>query len=352
MDSQGQPVNARRWFIGFILSLGILAIICAAGYLVLGKGTFHRREKVAILTGNQASFWDPVQLGASDAAREYNVDLTFIKSEPNLQSQNQPLQDLLNNGVQGLAICPNNPEAQQSILNDAAGKIVLITIDSDAPNTSRKGFVGTNNYAAGQTAAEQVRAAIPDGGKILISVGSVGMINGRDRRQGVIDDLMDRPFKLHRTYDAPDATNLKGSKYEVVGTITDDGDPIKATQLLVDAIKAHPDINCIVGLFGYSGPAIVKAVEQAGKKDQIKIVGFDESPEEQADIASGAIYSSVLQEQYRCGYEAVRVMAELLRGVQVHGPTTTRLTELPVLVLQANNIEDMRKANIIRTPAS
>jgi hypothetical protein len=45
-------------------------------------------------------------------------------------------------------------------------------------------------------------------------------------------------------------------------------------------------------------------------------------------------------------------MAELLRGVQVHGPTTTRLTELPVLVLQANNIEDMRKANIIRTPAS
>ena len=64
-----------------------------------------------------------------------------------------------------------------------------------------RGFVGTNDYAAGQVAAEEVRSAIPDGGKVIISVGSVDMLNGRDRRQGLIDDLLDRPLRHDHQFD-------------------------------------------------------------------------------------------------------------------------------------------------------
>ena len=56
--------------------------------------------------------------------------------------------------------------------------------------------------------------------------------------------------------------------------------------MVVDAIKAHPDVKCIVGLFSYSGHAIVKAIDTAGKKGQIKVIGFDESADEQADVLS------------------------------------------------------------------
>jgi ribose transport system substrate-binding protein len=350
MSLQEVPAKAHGK-IGLILGVGALALIVAAAYVAWGNGIFHRREKIAILTWNQDPFWDPVQVGANDAARDFKVDLTFVESQPDVQSQNQKIQDLLNSGVQGLAISPNDPKAQESIINDAARKAVVITFDSDAPNTNRRGFVGTDNYAAGQIAAEQVRSAIPDGGKVLISVGSVAMINGRDRRQGLIDDLLDRPFKIEHTYDPADATNLKGGKYEIAATVIDGGNAANATQMIEDALKANPDIRCIVGLFSYSGPAIAKAVQEAGKKDQIKIIGFDELPEEQADVVSQVIYSSVLQDQYRCGYEAVRVLADLLRGGEQNAPLGARLTELPVLVLKPNNVDAMRKTRIVRSPS-
>jgi ribose transport system substrate-binding protein len=349
MSSVESSANGSKRPMRWILRIGVLAVIGIVSYIAWPKSTVPARQKIAVLTWNQDPFWELVQTGANDAAKELNVDLTFIESTPGEAAQNQHVQQLLASGIQALAISPNNPQTQKSVIDDAASNAVVITFDSDAPDTKRRGFVGTNNYAAGQVAAEEVRSAIPDGGKVIISVGSVDMSNGRDRRQGLIDDLMDRPFKSEHAYDAIDAT-LNGAKYEVVSTVTDGGDAGKASQGVTDAIKANPDVKCIVGLFSYSGPAIVKAVGESGKKGQIKVIGFDESPEEQADVVSGDIYSSVLQDQYRCGYEAVRVLADLLRGIQVKGPSGPMLTELPVLVMRPDNIQALRNKQWIRTP--
>jgi ribose transport system substrate-binding protein len=327
--------------------LGIILVAGMLGYVLWIQGTFKSKEKIAIITWNQDPFWEPVKQGAEDAAKEFGVDLNFIESKPDVESQNQVIQAQLDSGVQAMALSPNNPKAQRKVIDDAAKKVVLITFDSDAPLTMRRGFVGTNDYAAGQQAGEQVRTAIPDGGGVIISVGSVEMANGRDRRQGLIDDLLDRPYRHDRNYDDPDA-KLKGDKYEIVATIVDGGDADKAASQLADAIKAHPDVKCVVGLFSYSGSAILKAVNTAGRKDQIKVVSFDESPEVQAAVASGAIYSSILQDQYRCGYESVRVLADMLRGVEQNGPVSARLTEMPVLVMQADNIAALREQRIIR----
>jgi ribose transport system substrate-binding protein len=332
-----------------ITFIGLVAIVSAVGYVAWAKGTFRPHEKVAILTWNQDPFWDPIQQGANDAAKDFGIDLAFIESAPDQASQDQHIRDLVSSGIQALAISPNNPTAQEATINDAASKAVVVTFDSDAPNTKRRGFIGTDDYAAGQIAAEQVRVAISDGGKVIISVGSIEMSNGRDRRQGTIDDLLDRPFKHEHTFDAVDA-DLKGSKYQVVATVTDNGDADKESKLVADAITANPDVKCIVGLFSYSGPAIVKAVATSGKKDQIKIIGFDESAEEQADVASGAIFSSVLQDQYRCGYETVRILADLLRGVGQNGPSSARLTELPVMLMRSDNIQTLRDERMIRKP--
>ena len=63
---------------------------------------------------------------------------------------------------------------------------VLVTLDSDVPVKGRKGFVGTDNFTAGQVTADEVRAAIPEGGRgTLFSVGSIDINNGRERREGV-----------------------------------------------------------------------------------------------------------------------------------------------------------------------
>ena len=341
------PAHRTRW--GLLATVGVLAIGAVAAYIAQLNGAFRPHEKVAILTWNQDAFWDFTQVGAADAARDLGVDLTFVKSEPDLAAQNGHFKQLLDAGNAAVAISPNDPKQQESLINDGAAKAVVLTFDSDAPNTKRRGFVGTDDYLAGQIAAEEIRAAVPDGGKVIVSVGSTQMSNGRLRRQGVIDDLLDRPLRRDAMNDAVDA-KLDGKTYQIVATILDNGDPAKAATGIADTLKANPDAKAIVALFSYSGGAAVKAVDAAGAKDKVKIIAFDETPEVQQAVQGGAIYSSVVQNQYRCGYETVRSMADLLRGTAQGAPDSPRVTALSVAVMKADNIEDLRRTRVVHTP--
>src|SRR5205823_7914992 len=179
-------------------------------------------------------------------------------------------------GVDGIAISPNNPQAQAALLDEAAEKTVLITFDSDAPNSKRRLFVGTDDYAAGGWAAEEVKDVLPDGGAVIISVGSLDTVNGRDRRQGVIDTLLGRSFDRTRTRDPVDAP-LKGPKYSIVATVLDGADIAKGKTLIADTLRAHAETKCIVALWSYSAQVALGGIEQSGNTGgKIKVIAFDE----------------------------------------------------------------------------
>jgi ribose transport system substrate-binding protein len=336
------PVRRHFAFITII----VLLAICTLSYVAWSQGMFKSREKIALVTSTNSEFWNPVEAGAQEAAKEFGVDLQFIRCAPDDAAQTKTIQDLLSQGIEGLAISPINPANQAAAIDDATSKATVITFDSDAPNTKRKAFVGTNNYAAGMMSGDLVRDAIPDGGQVIISVGSVDKINGRERRQGLIDNLLDRSFKSIRDPDELDA-KLVGDKYSIVATVIDGGDQAKATQMVADALKAHPDTKCVVGLFSYSGAAIAKAVEQAGKTGKVQIIAFDEAAEVQTLMAAGAIKASILQDQHRLGYDTVRMLADLMRGRNTDIPTRN-VIEMRVLVMKADDIDEYRKTGIIR----
>jgi ribose transport system substrate-binding protein len=343
----GRTFKSRLPMLGVI----VLAVIAAAFVYATRAVDRTPKLRLALITNHQGPFWDPVIRGAQDAGPDNKVEVIAIKSEQDVERQSQHVRDMLAQGVDGIAISPIDPTAQAAVLNEAAGKTALITFDSDAPGSKRRLFVGTDNYAAGQSAGQEVREALPDGGAVIISARSVEMINGRDRRQGLIDDLLDRSFKPDRQPDPLD-TVAQGSKYSVVATVLDNGDRELSVRLLTEALKAHPEAKCIIGLFTNNGPNAVKAVEQAGRTGEVKIIGFDESDETQEMVASGAIYSSILQDQYRCGYEAVRLLADTARGTDQKGPQGDRRTHLPINVLRKDNIADMRKTKRIHVPAN
>ena len=70
---------------------------------------------------------------------------------------------------------------------------------------------------------QQVREALPEGGKVIIAIGSIEKENGHRRRQGVIDELLERTFEPNRPTDPVDAP-LKGPKYTIVATLIDNLD--------------------------------------------------------------------------------------------------------------------------------
>ena len=346
---QSGRTPSKRNLILLVL-VGGVAVAGAAAWGGYMTGSFRRsagRPRVAIVCWNQNPYWDPVEAGATDTANQIGATLTFVRSEPTVAAESQHIRDLVASGVQAIAIAPTDPKAEQAVIDEAAAKAVVITFDSDAPDTNRRGYIGTDDYVAGQAAGDEVRAAVPGGGQVIVSVGSLQMSNGRDRRQGLIDNLLDRGFHRDANHDPVDQ-DAKGKVYDVVATVLDDGDPKVAARKVAEAVAAHPNVKCVVGLFGYSGPAVVDGIAMAKPAGTVKVIGFDESAQEQALVQSGAISASILQAQYRCGQSLVRAMDDLLQGVAVKAPTGPQLAVLPVLVMRADNIDELRKEHRIR----
>ena len=143
--------------------------------------------QLAFVTNNAANFWTIARAGCMKAQQETpNIDIDFeIPGQATAAEQKRVVDDLLSRGVDGLAISPVDPSNQTRMLNDVAAKAMLITQDSDAPQTNRACYIGTNNEEAGKQAGEYIKKARPNGGKIMLFVGSRDAQNARDRYQGI-----------------------------------------------------------------------------------------------------------------------------------------------------------------------
>ena len=316
------------------ISIGLLAV--AAVVILLLAGAFERNPRVAIVAG-EGGYWDLVLDGAREAADQYDVNLTVIRSKPDEPTQSQTIRDLMGKKFDGVAVSPVDPMTQAVVLAELGQNTAVVTYDSDSPLSRRICFVGTDNYTAGRLCGDYIRRAIPDGGEVIISISNLEKENGQRRRQGVIDELLDRPYEPDHPMDPPDSPPLKGDKFTIVTTLIDHADPKAATDLAAKALEAHPNVKCIAGLNAYSTPAILRALEQGKKLGQVKVVGFDNAPETIAGIEAGNVAAAIVQDQFGAGFHAVRILSENARGDRSGLPMFQRRT-LPVEVVTFENV--------------
>ena len=292
---------------------------------------------LAFVTNGVTSFWQIAKAGVDHAARDFDIRATVQMPVEGISDQKRIVQDLLTLGVDGIAISPNDPSNQIDLINNTARKTILITQDSDAPGTDRLCYIGMDNYLAGRLCGQLVKEAVPLGGEIAILVGRLEQDNARQRRQGVIDELLGRSMLAQR-YDAP-GTRLEGNKYTVVATLTDQYDRVKAKANAEDVLSRFPDLDAIVGLFAYNGPLSLEALKQADQVGKIQIIAFDEAIQTLQAIKEGAIFGTVVQDPYRYGYESIRVLASLVRGDRSVLPPQGFLN-IPARQIRQDNIEN------------
>ncbi len=269
-------------------------------------------KRYAFVTNGVADFWTIAEAGAKAAGEKLGVEATILMPAGGITDQKQMMEDLMTRGVDGIAVSPIDPKNQTELLNNAAEVTKLITHDSDAPDSNRLVYVGVDNYTAGRMCGQLVKEALPDGGKVMILVGRMEQDNARLRRQGVIDELLDRSSDSSR-FDAP-GSPIEGEKYTILGTLTDQFDRAKAKANAEDTISRHPDVSAMVGLFAYNPPAALQALEQAGKLKEVKVIAFDEDSETLAGIQNGTVHGTVVQNPYMYGYKSIEVLSALDSG--------------------------------------
>ncbi len=245
-----------------------------------------------------------------------------IPSSGTAAEQQQILEDLLARGVEGIAVSPIDPANQTALLDKVASQAVLVTQDSDAPASKRVCYIGTDNEAAGVEAGKLIKEVLPNGGKIVLFVGSMDAQNAKDRAAGIRKEIA-------------------GSKVEIIDIRTDETDTSRAQRNAEDALVKHADVACLVGLWNYNGPAILNAVRSAGKTGQVKIVCFDENDETLAGVAAGDIYGTVVQQPFEFGKQAITRMAHYARGDKTAFPGAARLI-IPTLSIKKDTVGDFQ----------
>ncbi len=279
-----------------LLSAAVCALVIAGCNNKETAGS-DKKLKLAFVSNNAATFWTIARSGTEAAAKELgNVEVDFrIPSTGGAAEQQQILDDLLAKGVDGIAVSPIDPANQTAFLDKIAGQTLLICHDSDAPDSKRVAYIGTDNFAAGVEAGKLIKEALPDGGKIMVFVGATDAENAKQRFGGIKKEL-------------------EGSKVEVIDVRTDDTDTVRAQKNAEDTLVKYPDIAGLVGLYNYNGPAILNAVRSANKQGKVKIVCFDENDETLEGVASGDIYGTVVQQPFEFGKQAITKMAKHLAG--------------------------------------
>ena len=332
--------------------MSTLKSLIFAGILAAGLAACEPREetaggdagggdeiRVAYVTNGVDPFWNIAEAGALAAAEEYDVECEVLMPPKGIVDQKRMVEGLLAGNIDGIAISPIDAANQVSLINEAAARTNVITQDSDAPDSNRLCFVGMDNYKAGREAGKLVKEAMPGGGSVMIYVGRLEQLNAQQRRQGVIDELLDRPVpEGEPSYDPPAAV-LNGEKYTVVGTRTDNFDYAKAKSNAEDTIAGYDTLGCMVGLFAYNIPACLAAVKEANKIGQIKLVSFDEQDATLEGIKAGEVYGTISQQPYQYGWESVRILAALARGDRSVLPEGGFL-EVPSVVVTKDNVEE------------
>ncbi|WP_027134215.1 sugar-binding protein [Geminicoccus roseus] len=278
---------------------------------------------IAFVVNVPADFWVIARRGLEKAAAElpnYDVRM-FIPGEMSAAAQKQILEDLLALNVAGVTISPVNPDNSTDILNRIAEKAALFTVDGDAPNSNRIMYIGTDNVDAGREHGKLILKALPEGGKIMLFVGTMEAANAQERVQGIKEAL-------------------EGSKVEIVDIRTDGGDQAKARANAEDTLTKYGDeIQLLSGLWAYNTPQIYNAVKAAGKEGAVKIVGFDEDQLTLRGISEGVIEATVVQQPYEFGYQSVMALARYIEGDRSMVPDN-KMQIIPTKIIDQSNVQE------------
>lgn len=314
---------------------GLLSFSCKKSSADRGNNVAAKTDaknlKLAFVTNNASDYWTIARKGVEKADAELNnVTVEFkLPGEGTAAEQKRIIDDLVSTGVNGIAISPVDPDNQTQLINETAKKTLVLTQDSDAPNSDRALYIGTDNVAAGRQAGELIKEALPNGGKIMLFVGKSDARNAAERAQGIKEALKD-------------------SKIEIIDTRTDDTDRARAKSNAADTLVKYPDVAALVGLWSYNGPAILNAVKDANKVGQVKIICFDEESETLAGVKDGSIFATVVQQPYEFGYQSVKLMAEILGGDKSKIPANKQIN-VPTLIIKKDSVDEFeKKINALR----
>jgi ribose transport system substrate-binding protein len=312
-------------------------LICAAllAAIALPGAAMSADLKLALVPKAMNNpFFDLARDGCYKAQAELEgVECVYIgPGEHTELEQIQIVQDLISQGVDGIAVAPSNAPAMGKALKAAkAAGIPVITWDSDVLPKDvgvRATYLGTKNYDIGVNLAKLTMAQQPKGGTVCLQTGGAAAANHNERLLGIRETLAGVKFG------DPPGNPLagEGGWTEVAGCplITDD-DGRKAVQGMTDILAKEANLTAFISTGAFTQwfdnayrQAVAPYVDKMGS-GTLSIVVADTLPMQMDQLKEGLSNGQVGQRPFEMGYRAMFVLKDLAEGKTVDAVMYTGL---------------------------
>ncbi len=237
--------------------------------------------------------------GGEQKAQELGVTFEYVapqQADPALQVK--IIEDLIAKKVHAISISPNEPKSVEPVIAEGMKQgILMMTFDSDSPNSQRVMYIGTDNKAAGKTMGETMAKLLNGQGKVGIITGGLGALNLNQRIEGFKEGV--------------------GPNIQVVDVQATDDDLQKGLSVSEAMLRAHPDLNGIACVSATGGPTLAQVLKSPEFQDRIGklvIVAFDDLEETKRAIQEGIIAATMVQRPVQMGVLTVQWAYDILTG--------------------------------------
>jgi ribose transport system substrate-binding protein len=282
--------------------LGILAIMLATMLLASCEKPFHEETEHYVFVSSNITlpYWQEAQVGFKDAARTLGVKGVDFTG-PDTYNPNDELaafQKAVAQHPSGILVAPARPDIFTAAINDAVQQgIPVITVDTDAPDTHRVLFIGTDNHRAGVESGTHMAELLHGQGNVVI-IAIPGQLNQDQRIAG-----------------AKEALGGYG-KIKVAQPVLDDkGDPRSANDQISELLDKKEKIEGILCLEASGGPGTAEALHRLNLEGKIVVVAFDKNPETLDWIGSGVITGTIAQKPYTMSYYGLKFLDDLHHNI-------------------------------------
>jgi ribose transport system substrate-binding protein len=306
-----------RWLATLLSSLAIMLWSgCSKNESAPGATPSSSKPKIALVMKSLANeFFSTMADGAKKHqaanAASYDLIVNGIKNETDLAQQVNLVEQMIAQRVNAIVIAPADSKAMVTVLKRAKeANILVVNIDNklDAEVLKQAGlavpFVGPDNRAGARKVGEALAAKLKAGDKVAIIEGIPTAFNGQQRRLGFEDAM-------------------KGAGMNIVSVQSGNWEMEKANGVATAMLSEHGDLKAILCANDNMALGAVAAIQAAGKRGSVLVVGFDNIGAIKEMVADGRVVATADQHGDQLAVFGIEAALKILKGEAPPADQTT-----------------------------
>lgn len=280
-------------------------------------------EKIAVvIKGLDNPYFQTMEQGVKEAGQKSGAEVTVqaAQSITDTSGQASKLTTLAGQDFGCFIVNPiNGTNLIQGMAQIAAKDIPVVNIDSPVDPAAAKAagldlttYIGTDNVGAGGLGGKHMIGQLGGSGTVGIIGGPAGDVTSNARIKGFTDAVQ--------------------GQLDVLPVVPANWDRGVALTAATNLITANPDVTGIFVANDDMALGVVRAAQDAGKGDQIKVMSVDGTEDALTSIESGGLAATVSQYPYAMGTLGVEACQAAIAGDKV--PTDVKA---PVALVTQDN---------------